>query len=345
MRRTAVRALRPEESGTSATSGKPVPPPAGVAVVGLGNAGRQHLAAVDATPGARLAAVIETDQDRARWAGAAGLPVRTLEQALADPAVDLLAVCLPPGQRPPVTRAALAAGKHLLVEKLPARDSAELRDLLRRATRAGLTTGVMFQHRYVLPEALRAGAAERLADAAAVLLVSRPRSATHFRAGDWRSRPEIAVGGVTAHLGVHYLDIACQLLGEPAEVTPLARADAAPGIDVQVCGHIRFANGAHLTVTVTSRAAVRHEQLTVLGERDWLSLLGGAVTGQLDGQPIAEPARPAAELRVEVYRELVAALRGGPPADLAALSRSAGVTAALDALLARPAEVAAEVAG
>lgn len=202
---------------------------AGIAVVGFGNAGRQHVAAIMAVGGTRLAGVVEIDPVAAGRASASGLPVRPLREVLEDDAVDLLALCVPPGGRSPITADALAAGKHLLVEKLPARCAAELGELMLAAKRAGCLAGVMFQHRFALPEPLRAGAPERFANAAAGLLVSRPRSRTHYRAGDWRSRPETAVGGVTAHLGVHYLDLACQLLGEPVTVRPLARMDAAPG--------------------------------------------------------------------------------------------------------------------
>jgi UDP-N-acetyl-2-amino-2-deoxyglucuronate dehydrogenase len=318
--------------------------PVGVAVVGFGNAGRQHLAAIEAVDGARLAAMVEIDAEGARRASAAGLPVRTLPEALADPSVELLALCVPPGDRPPVTAAALAAGKHLLVEKLPARSAAELDELLRGVARAGLLAGVMFQHRFALPEPLRVGAPERFARAVASLLVSRPRPATHFRAGDWRSRPETAVGGVTAHLGVHYLDLACQLLGEPTAIRPLARTDAVAGIDVQLCGHVSFRLGAELAVTVTSRAAARHEQLTVLGERDWVELRSGATTGELDGRSLAVPGRPVPELRAAVYRELVGAVRGGLALDLAALSRSAGVAAVIDGLLGIPVAAGSGVA-
>ncbi|GHI03117.1 hypothetical protein AQI88_02040 [Streptomyces cellostaticus] len=307
----------------------------GIAVVGFGNAGRQHVAAIGALDGLRLAAVVETDPAAARRAVEAGLPVRPLPQVLADPAVAALAVCLPPGHRPPVLADAVAAGKHLVVEKLPARSPAELRGILDSAADASLFSTVMFQHRFALPGELRAKAPERFADAVANLIISRPRNAAHYREG-WRAEPEAAVGGVSVHLGAHYLDLACQLLGEPVEMTPLSRTDAAAGIDTELLGHVTFRSGARLTVTVTCRAAARFEQLTVLGHQDWAEVRAGATTGELDGRPVTAPARPAAELRQDVYRELAGALRGGPAPDLSLLSRSTGVVALLDGLLNTP---------
>ncbi|MFH8337453.1 Gfo/Idh/MocA family protein [Streptomyces sp. AM6-12] len=304
----------------------------GIAVIGFGNAGRQHVAAVQALPGVRLAAVVETDPAVARRARDEGLPVRPLPEVLADPAVDAVAVCLPPGHRPPVLADAVAAGRHLVVEKLPARSTGELAEILAASARAELFSTVMFQHRFALPEALRTKAPERFAEAVGNLLISRPRSAAHYREG-WRAEPEAAVGGVSVHLGAHYLDLACQLLGEPVAVTCLSRTDVAAGIDTELCGHVAFRTGARLTVTVTCRAAARFEQLTVLGRQDWVEVRTGTTTGEVDGRPLAVPARPAAELRQDVYRELADALRGGQAPDLSRLDRSAGVVAVLDGLL------------
>lgn len=304
----------------------------GIAVIGFGNAGRQHVTAVQALPGVRLAAVVETDSAAARRAREAGLPVRPRQEVLADPAVGVVAVCLPPGHRPAVLADAVAAGKHLILEKLPARSPPELRGILDAVARAGLFSTVMFQHRFALPEQLRGKTPERFADAVGTLLISRPRSDAHYREG-WRAEPETAVGGVSVHLGAHYLDLACQLLGEPVDVTPLSRTDAAAGIDTELCGHITFRSGARLTVTMTCRASARFEQLTVLGRRDWAEIRAGATAGELDGRALTAPARPAADLRQDVYRELADALRGGPAPDLSRLDRSTGVVAVLDGLL------------
>lgn len=316
----------------------------GVAVIGFGNAGRQHVAAVQALPGVRLGAVVETGSAAARRAREAGLPVRPWQEALADPAVDVVAVCLPPGHRPAVLADAVAAGKHLILEKLPARSPPELRGILDAAARAGLFSTVMFQHRFALPGELRGKTPERFVDAVGTLLISRPRSDAHYQEG-WRAEPETAVGGVSVHLGAHYLDLACQLLGEPVDVTPLSRTDAAVGIETELCGHITFRSGAQLTVTITCRASARFEQLTLLGRHDWAEIRAGATAGELDGRALAAPARPAADLRQDVYRELADALRGGPAPDLSRLDRSTGVVAVLDGLLRTPAGTTVRVAG
>ncbi|MGC5009257.1 Gfo/Idh/MocA family protein [Streptosporangium sp. DT93] len=305
----------------------------GVAVVGYGGAGRQHADALRDAADARVVAVVETDPGAAARAREAGLAVRALEEVLADDAVRVVALCLPPGARAGVAEAAVAAGRHLLLEKPPARTPDELTGLLTLARSGGVLAAVMFQHRFALPEALRSADPGRFAGAVASLTVSRARPEAHYRQAGWRSDPRDALGGVTAHLGVHYLDLACQLLGTPRTVTPLARTDAAPGIDTQLCGHVVFASGARLSVAVTSRSPARFEQLTVLGTDAWMEMRSGAVTGEIDGRPLAGPARPASALRGEVYRELCGAVTGRSSLALAALSRGRGVTEVLDGLL------------
>ncbi|GAA0443920.1 oxidoreductase [Acrocarpospora corrugata] len=306
----------------------------GVAVVGYGNAGRQHLDAL----GDRSYAVVEQDPRAAARARAAGLPVRELDDVLADDAIQALALCLPPGVRAGIAAKAVAAGKHLLLEKPPARTPEELAALLSLADAGGVLAAVMFQHRFALPGELRSADAARFAGAVASLTVSRARPDAHYQTSGWRSDPRDALGGVTAHLGVHYLDLACQLLGTPRAVTPLSRTDAVPGIDTQVCGHIAFESGAQLSVAVTSRSPARFEQLTVLGADTWLEVRSGAVTGEIDGRPITRAASPASRLRTEVYQELFSAMAGRADLDLAALRRSHGVVKALDGLL-NPLEV------
>ncbi|MFI9504932.1 Gfo/Idh/MocA family protein [Nocardia sp. NPDC052566] len=305
-------------------------PRLGIALVGLGRAGRQHLAAATRLDTCRMHAAVDTDP---AVAADSPIPVTALEESLGDPAVHMVSICLPPGAAEAVALRAFEAGKHVLLEKPPAATGAQLDRLLQAADRADRLAAVMFQHRFALPEQLRSDAPRRFEGAKATLLVSRPRSAEHYGGTGWRSAPALAWGGVTAHLGVHYLDLAGQLLGEPASVERLARAEVAPGIDVEQSAFVRFRNGSQLTVIVTTNATARIERLTVLGRRDWVEISDGRISGQLDDDAVERDARPAQWLRTEVYRELADAALGIRPLELAALRRSGGVVTMLSGLL------------
>src|SRR5882757_10503202 len=107
-----------------------------VAIVGLGKIARdQHVHAIAATDGVTLAAIAS------RNASLPDLPhFATLEQLLRDgPPVDAVALCTPPQVRRAQAAAALAAGKHVMLEKPPGTGVAELDPLTAMARDAKRT--------------------------------------------------------------------------------------------------------------------------------------------------------------------------------------------------------------
>ena len=305
--------------------------PAGVAVVGLGAAGRQHLAALEHTAAGEVRAVCDADPARAATAAAALPKAQHLdwEGVLAAPDIDLIALCTPPGSHLALAEAALAAGKAVLVEKPPVRTEAELDTLLAASARAGRPVGVMLQHRFRLPEeALREQWSGR---ALGVLEVVRHRPAAHYARADWRLDPAVAAGGLFAHLAVHYTDLACQLLGDPVLVTGLVDCDLAPGVDTRLALTIRFASGATLSLTGTTAVDARGERLAVYDDHRLVTVHDGDArfTGVRAGATATAP-MPTAALRTAVYEEFCLAAAGGPGPDRTALSRSRGVVRILE---------------
>ncbi len=106
-----------------------------IAIVGFGKiAVDQHVPAILANPGFELSAIVSR-----RGAGPDGVPVfPDLDQLFsAMPDVDVLAVCTPPSGRTETVRRALAAGRHVLIEKPPAATLGEIEALAGLADRAG----------------------------------------------------------------------------------------------------------------------------------------------------------------------------------------------------------------
>ncbi|MER5891309.1 Gfo/Idh/MocA family oxidoreductase [Streptomyces sp. NPDC001941] len=297
----------------------------GVGLVGFGSAGRQHAAALDGLDAAHVAAVLE--QDPAVDAGT--LPRAASWQALlADPRVELVAMCLPPGNRAALAVQALEHGKAVLLEKPPAVSVAEIDLITAAARRAGRPVGVMLQHRMRLPDAVHDA---NWADPAvtAVLEVSRYRPPAHYRRADWRSDSTAAFGGIAAHLGVHYLDLACQLLGEPRSVHLAPSRQLAPGIDSRVTGHVEFTGGATLAFTVTAESAFRTERLQVLGPDGSLCVADGMVTTHLGETGQTLPTVPTPQLRRMVYEDMARAVVTGLPPRRCHLDGARAVTAVL----------------
>jgi predicted dehydrogenase len=131
----------------------------GVGIVGLGYMGRTHLAAYRAAAGAglpnRVVALCDSELARIRGkprragnleeraagplVGLAGAGIHSEASALfADDSIQLVSLCTPTDTHVPLALAALAAGKHVLVEKpvaLRARDVARLAAAAKRARR------------------------------------------------------------------------------------------------------------------------------------------------------------------------------------------------------------------
>ncbi len=109
----------------------------GVGLVGAGGIARaRHVPGFRALPGVEIVGVVNrTPESTARAAAELGVPRRYLDWAslVADPEIDAVVVATWPYLHAPVAIAALAAGKHVLVEGRMAMDAAEARAMLAAA--------------------------------------------------------------------------------------------------------------------------------------------------------------------------------------------------------------------
>ena len=123
--------------------------PIGVAVVGAGYWGPNLVRNFQATPAFHLRWLCDLDVDRARRVLGGYSTVQAsadLDEVLADPEVKAVAIATPAGTHLPVARAALRAGKHVLVEKPLAATYEQGRQLVEEAESRGLT--LMCDHTY-----------------------------------------------------------------------------------------------------------------------------------------------------------------------------------------------------
>ena len=123
--------------------------PIGVAVVGAGYWGPNLVRNFQAVPGFRLRWLCDLDVERAQkvLGGYSTVQVSAdLDEVLADPEVQAVAIATPAGTHLPIAMMALRAGKHVLVEKPLAATYDEGRELVDEAERRGLT--LMCDHTY-----------------------------------------------------------------------------------------------------------------------------------------------------------------------------------------------------
>ncbi len=195
----------------------------GVGLVGLGSISRAHLAGyAGAADRATVVAVCDLDGDRAaavaREFGARAYS--RLGDLLADPDVEAVDLTLPHEVHYEAASAALASGRHVLVEKPLALTSDECRSLIEQARAASLTLGVAENTRFVAAYL----AVERLLRSGAL---GEPRLARTFIAGSEDRRGRVAArwraaagggGGAILDSGPHSFYLLRWLLGELATV-------------------------------------------------------------------------------------------------------------------------------
>jgi D-galactose 1-dehydrogenase len=119
--------------------------PIRIAIVGFGKIARdQHLPAIATTDGVTLTAIAS------RNASLANIPhFATIDDLLREgPAIDAVALCTPPQVRRVQALKALAAGKHVMLEKPPGATVSELDPLIALAAKNGRTLFATWHSRF-----------------------------------------------------------------------------------------------------------------------------------------------------------------------------------------------------
>jgi predicted dehydrogenase len=191
----------------------------GVGIIGCGLIGQKRVLAL---AGAKLHACADLQRARAeRLASTAvgALAFTDWRAAIAHADVDIVVIATTNDSLVPIARAAIEAGKHVLVEKPAGRNMSELHELPALAKAKGVRVRVGFNHRY--HRAFRQ--ARKIVDSGALgpLMFLRARYGHGGRLGydkEWRATPALSGGGELLDQGVHLIDLARWFLGEFVEV-------------------------------------------------------------------------------------------------------------------------------
>jgi predicted dehydrogenase len=237
-----------------------------VAVIGLG-IGKHHLRDYAAHPAADPVAICDADPGRLRAVGGEyGLSdarcYSDYKKLLADAqslGLQAVSVALPNYLHAPVVQAALQAGLHVLCEKPIAMTAEQGRQMIEAAEQAGKTLMINFSFRFTA----QSRALKRAVEEGLVGEIYYGRTVWHRRRGlpgfgGWFGQKDKSGGGPIIDLGVHRLDLAMWLMGNPRPVTVSASTYNVIGarqaeregkaFDVEDLGAalIRFDNGATL---------------------------------------------------------------------------------------------------
>src|ERR1043166_4049170 len=135
-----------------------------IGIIGAGWPGQMHALAIREVEGANLHACADLDDERRAAFKNEYAPAKTCahyDDLLADRDVDAVVICLPNFLHFPASLAALEAGKHVLCEKPPTMNAAEMKVLRDEANKRGLV--YFFSRQYRFTPGMRA--AKALVDA------------------------------------------------------------------------------------------------------------------------------------------------------------------------------------
>jgi predicted dehydrogenase len=258
-----------------------------VGVVGVGALGQHHARVCSDLPNARLVGVHDVDRQRAETiATRHGCEAFvSLPSLLA--ACDAVAVAVPTVDHHRVARAALDAGKDVLIEKPMTTTLEEADDLIAEASRRG--------------RVLQVGHIERFNPAVDVLraTASSPRFIEVHRLGSFSAR-SLDID-VVLDLMVHDLDIVLALDGsDPIQVDAVGIPVLTPKIDI-ANARLKFASGLIANVTASRVSAEKVRKFRVFAPRTYVSADFARREAQVyrlvlreDGRPALSSARTAA---------------------------------------------------
>lgn len=227
-------------------------------IIGTGWPGQQHAIAALAGDFASVHACADLDETRRVEFEKEFKPKKCFSdyhQLLQDQSVDAAVICLPNFLHFPATLAALEAGKHVLCEKPPTLNAAEMKVLREEAAKRKLVYyfGRQFRFTGAMRAARRAveqGRLGRIYHARATFVRSR---GIPVGVGNWFTEKRQSGGGALIDIGIHALDAVWYLMGTPKPVAVTAQVFQnfpqlvkAGTFDVEDAAYafIRFDNGA-----------------------------------------------------------------------------------------------------
>ncbi len=237
-----------------------------VGLIGCGRIAQLvHLQLLQRLPGVTLAALAEADPARRAEAAHRAPQARPFEDGaalIASGAVEAVVICLPSHLHAAAAEAALAAGRHVYLEKPLASTLADGQRVVAAWRAAGRVGMVGYNYRFhALYQALRR---EVQSGALGPLIAARTQFSTPARTLPAWKQQRATGGGVLLDLGSHHLDLVRYLFAQ--EVTAVsASIRSTHTADDNALLHLRLADGVEVQ-SLFSFTAGDADRVEVYGE-------------------------------------------------------------------------------
>ncbi len=184
-----------------------------VGIIGCGNIFPMHSISIIQQPNAKLVAVCDTKEDRAKAKAKEYDCSYYLDyKKMIDEAnLDVVHICTPHYLHAEQAIYAANAGLHILTEKPMSITASDAHDMIAAADKNDVTLGVIFQNRYnpgsvLIKEVLDSGQLGKIISCK--LSVTWKRTDEYYSKSDWKGTWDEEGGGVIIDQAIHTLDLA-----------------------------------------------------------------------------------------------------------------------------------------
>jgi predicted dehydrogenase len=278
------------------------------ALVGCGTIAATQARALAEIPDlARLTHCTDAEAGLARdFATRFSVHAAAWSDVLDNPEIDAVSICTPSGHHGLLGAQALAAGKHVIIEKPMEVTVAACDALLAAQSASARQLAIVSQHRFdPASELIHRHIRENNLGRVFAIDARVPwfRTQQYYDSGDWRGTVALDGGGCLMNQGIHTVDLLLWLAGPVVEVYARTATAAHERIEVEdlVCATLTFANGGLGTLFASTaaypgfpaRLALHGTEGTAILEGDELHTL--AIRGR---EPITGSAASAHALQV-----------------------------------------------
>lgn len=257
-----------------------------VGIIGAGNMGSSHLAAIaeGKIRGMRASAVCDIDEERLARVGAKYPDVALFESCesfFESSDTDAVIIAVPHPMHAEIAETAFACGKHVLVEKPVDISVRRARELAKAAKESGRAFGIMLNQRMnpLFREARRIVSSGELGEIkrSSWIITNWYRTQSYYDSGDWRATWRGEGGGVLLNQAVHNLDIWQWICGMPVSVTAFCPVGKYHNIEVEdeATVFVQYKNGASGVLIASTGELPGTNRLEIAGERGKIVIENG----------------------------------------------------------------------
>jgi 1,5-anhydro-D-fructose reductase (1,5-anhydro-D-mannitol-forming) len=293
-------------------------------LVGTGGiAAKAFVPAFSNASNAELIGVVSSDPDKGKkFAEENDIPLGTgdLDELLAADGLEAVWIATPTHLHHEQGKAALEAGKHVLLEKPLAMDPEQGWDLVEIAKKADRLLATGYQARYVpghirMKELIAEGAVGEVIAARTWYGIHRPGPPP-----EWRQNRDTAHWGALADVGTHHIDLLRMMLGEVKEGKAYYAKHMGFETDDCVAAAVELESGALATLTLSSNVWVQSTRVEVHGTGGALIAVDTSPMGQGTVtllQPDKDPEDVTGETPISFLAQLETVTRAAMGEDVA----------------------------